>query len=183
MRYIQLRPKKIGSIFGKIKMLRLPDVTLVLVETQEHALAQLALQDCLDLVEFGDVLIFTDKPEKFNEFGRVVEVPNWPNKLGWSQCFWYDVALQLKTSHTLGIQWDSWIVDPEMWSDEYLNYDYIGAPWWYKDGMNVGNGGFSLRSTKLIRFVYKHRAKFPCINASDDDLYCRRYRPRFCLGT
>jgi hypothetical protein len=64
-----------------------------------------------------------------------------------------------------------------MWRDEYLEYDYIGAPWWYKDGMNVGNGGFCLRSTRFLRFIRKHRDQFPCITALDDDLYCRKYRP------
>ena len=43
--------------------------------------------------------------------------------------------------------------------------------------MNVGNGGFSLRSTKLLRYVHKHRAQFPVINDLDDDLFCRKYRP------
>jgi hypothetical protein len=108
---------------------------------------------------------------------RVVTVPDWPTKQGWSQCLWYEVPLHLRTSHSLSIQWDSWVVDPAMWRDEYLNYDFIGAPWWYKDGMNVGNGGFSLRSTKFARFVRKHRAQFPCITDVDDDLYCRKYRP------
>lgn len=159
-------------------MLKLPDVTLVLIETREHDLAELALRDCEALAEFGEVLVFTDRPAKFlRPDRRVIEVPDWPNKQGWSRCFWTDVALQCRTSHVLGIQWDSWIVAPEMWRDEYLRYDYIGAPWWYKDGLNVGNGGFCLRSTRFMRFVRKHRAQFPVICDLDDDLFCRKYRP------
>ena len=159
-------------------MLKLPDVTLVLIETREHDLAKLALEDCERQAEFGGVLVFTDRASQFLRADRqVVTVPDWPEKVGWSRCFWRDVALYMQTSHALCIQWDSWIVDPSMWRDEYLNYDYIGAPWWHKDGMNVGNGGFSLRSTKLMRFVRKNLAQFPCINAVDDDLYCRKYRP------
>jgi hypothetical protein len=162
-------------------MLRLPDVTLVLIETREHDLAQLALEDCERRAEFGDVLVFTDRPAQFIRGDRqVITVPDWPDKLGWSRCHWYDVPLHVRTSHTLTIQWDSWVVDPSMWRDSYLEYDYIGAPWPFhaKDGMTVGNGGFSLRSTKLLRFIHKHRAQFPCITDSDDDLYCRAYRPR-----
>jgi len=159
-------------------MLKLPDVTLVLIETREHDLAQLALEDCEAKAKFGDVLVFTDRVSQFMRADRrVIAVPDWPEKEGWSRCFWYDVPLHVKTSHVLGIQWDSWVVAPEMWRDEYLKYDYIGAPWWYGDGMNVGNGGFSLRSTKLCRFVRNHRDQFPCVNALDDDLYCRKYRP------
>lgn len=160
-------------------MLRLPDVTLLLIETREHDLARLALEDCEQRAEFGDVLVFTDRPSQFMRADRrVIAVPDWPDKVGWSRCFWHDVALHLRTSHVLGIQWDSWIVDPKMWRDEFFEYDYIGSPWpFHKDGMTVGNGGFSLRSTKLLRFIYKHRDRFPCITDADDDLYCRRYRP------
>jgi Protein of unknown function (DUF5672) len=160
-------------------MLKLSDVTLVLIETREHDLAKLALEECERQAEFGDVLVFTDRPSIFMRADRrVINVPDWPVKEGWSKCFWYEVPLHVRTSHILGIQWDSWVVEPEMWRDEYLNYDFIGAPWWYRDGMNVGNGGFSLRSTKFARFIRKHRDKFPCVTAVDDDLYCRKYRQR-----
>lgn len=160
-------------------MLKLPDVTLVLIETREHDLAQLALEDCERQVEFGEVLVFTDRPSQFLQANRrVITVEDWPTKLGWSRCFWFEVPLHLRTSHALGIQWDSWVVAPQMWKGDYLRYDYVGAPWWYKDGMNVGNGGFCLRSTRLLRYIRKHRAQFPCLNALDDDLYCRGYRPK-----
>ena len=159
-------------------MLHLPAVTLCLIETREHDLAQLALEDSERLVRFGDVLIFTDRVSQFQRADRrVVAVPDWPTKMGWSRCFWYDVVRHVRTSHALCIQWDSWVVDPTMWRDEFLEYDYVGAPWWYKDGLNVGNGGFCLRSTKLMRFIRKHRDQFPCITDLDDDLYSRKYGP------
>ncbi len=158
-------------------MLKLSNVTLVMIETREHGLAQLAVQDCLDRAHFADVVIFTDRPHQFRDQGRIVEVEDWPEKIGWSRCHWQEVAPHVGTSHALSIQWDSWIVAPEMWTDEFLQYDYVGAPWWYKDGMNVGNGGFCLRSTKLMRYLRKHRDRFPCTNALDDDLLCRKYRP------
>jgi hypothetical protein len=96
--------------------------------------------------------------------------------MGWCRHHWQEVAPHVATSHALAIQWDSWVVDPGMWRKEFLEYDYIGAPWWYKDGMNVGNGGFCLRSTALMRFLRKHRDRFPCTNTLDDDLLCRKYR-------
>ncbi len=159
-------------------MIKLPDVTLVLIETREHDLAELALRDCEAKVEFGEVIVMTDRPAQFIRADRtVVTVPDWPSKIGWSKAFWYEVPLHVRTSHALGIQWDSWVVDTDAWSDEFLEYDYVGAPWWYKDGMNVGNGGFSLRSSRLMRYIRANRAKFPVITDLDDDLYCRRYRP------
>ena len=158
-------------------MLELPDITLVMIETREHDLALKAIQDCENKVRFGEVLVFTDQIPKFNVLGRrCVSVPDWPEKIGWSRFLWNDVAPYIKTSHLLVIQWDSWVKDPEMWTADFLNYDYIGAPWWYKNGMNVGNGGFSLRSTALMRYVRKHRDVFPCVNNIDDDQLCRKYR-------
>lgn len=164
-------------------MLKLPDVTLVLVETREHELGRMALEDCLDKAVFGDVLILTDRPSEFwglSRLGvrpRIHVVPDWPKKIGWSQAWWYTVTPLLETAHSLNIQWDSWIWKPEMWSSEFLQYDYIGAPWWYKDGLNVGNGGFSLVSTRLKRYLRDRRLKYPCTTDVDDDLLCRKYRP------
>lgn len=41
---------------------------------------------------------------------------------------------------------DGYAVNPDAWTDEFLEYDYIGATW---DTGMVGNGGFTLRSRKL----------------------------------
>jgi len=164
-------------------MLKLKDVTLVMVETREHQLARMAIEECASKVDFGDVLIVTDRPEAFSSlkrFGispRIHVVADFPTKLGWSQSWWYDVPPLLKTAFTLNIQWDSWVWDPDMWSDQFYDYSYIGAPWWYKDGKNVGNGGFSWVSTTLKRYLRANRVKFPCDTPVDDDLLCRKYRP------
>ncbi len=165
------------------KKLQLKDVTLVMVETREHRLACMAIEDCLDKADFGEVLILTDRPLEFssltqshNCYPHFKVVEDWPDKLGWSRSWWFDVPQLLRTAYTLNIQWDSWIWDPLQWTDTFYDYDYIGAPWWYKDGMNVGNGGFSWVSTRLKRYVYKYRDIYPCLVSSDDDLLCRQYR-------
>ena len=165
---------------GEQPRIALPQVTLCMIETREHALAALAVWECIARIEFGDVLIFTDKRAFFHGIpgARFVEVPDWPEKIGWSRCCWQELAPHLRTSHVLCIQWDSWVIDQGMWSNDWLAFDYIGAPWWYKDGMNVGNGGFSLRSAALMRHLRKHRDRYPCTSALDDDLLCRGYRPR-----
>ena len=48
--------------------------------------------------------------------------------------------------HNLIVHPDGFAVNREAWTDEFLEYDYIGACW--GDG-TVGNGGFCLRSRKL----------------------------------
>lgn len=69
--------------------------------------------------------------------------------------------------HLLVCQTDGFIVNPDAWDDSWLEYDYIGAPWGLHplhyipphpnvtEGNRVGNGGFSLRSAKLVREVKK----------------------------
>lgn len=163
-----------------MKRLELPDVTLVCIETLDHELARLAVQECVSKVNFHHVIIFTDQRHLFEPLDcgpQFVEVPCWSEKIGWSKCFWMEVAKHVNTSHSLGIQWDSWVWDTAKWTDEYLKYDYIGAPWWYEDGKNVGNGGFSLRSTRLLHHIYNNRDRYPIVIHTDDDLICRKYRP------
>lgn len=54
----------------------------------------------------------------------------------------------IDTDFVLLVQSDGFILNPELWKDNFLNFDYIGAPWpWH--GV-CGNGGFSLRSKKFL---------------------------------
>lgn len=55
----------------------------------------------------------------------------------------------VKTDYVMIVQSDGFIKNPHLWKNEFLDYDYIGAPWpWH----NVcGNGGFSIRSKKFIQ--------------------------------
>jgi ADP-heptose:LPS heptosyltransferase len=53
------------------------------------------------------------------------------------------------TDYVLVIQADGYVLNGKSWLPEFLEYDYVGSPWLYSDGKNVGNGGFSLRSKKL----------------------------------
>ena len=68
------------------------------------------------------------------------------------------------TDFVLHIEPDSAIVDPSAWSDEFFDYDYIGAPWslsWLETGHDgakcrddlVGNSGFCLMSKRLCEAV------------------------------
>lgn len=129
----------------------------------------------MELAEFAEVIWFTDNG--FNEapkgvkpievsIGGLADVNRLYAKIA---------AAYVATSHYLVVQWDSWIVDPTAWTDDFLRFDYIGAPWWHKDGYNVGNGGFSLRSTKMAGII----RDFPAINFDypEDEEICRRWRP------
>ena len=60
----------------------------------------------------------------------------------------------IDTDYYLSIHTDGYVINPHNWTDEFLNYDYIGAPWprkapWAQVN-RVGNGGFRLESNKLL---------------------------------
>lgn len=164
-------------------MLKLPDVTLVCVETLEHQLMRMAIEHAVRQIEFAEVLVFTDRPLEFSSLTKVcsnhraVSVPNWPTKLDWCRFNWFGVPPHVRTSHALFMQWDAGVWDVGMWRDGYLDYDFIGAPWWHKDGKNVGNSGFGLKSSRLMRYIYNHGDFYPCDTDIEDDLLCRKYRP------
>jgi hypothetical protein len=59
----------------------------------------------------------------------------------------------VSTEHALIIQHDGFILNPAAWSDEFLAYDYIGAPFYVDGKLITGNGGFSIRSSKLLKLT------------------------------
>ena len=81
----------------------------------------------------------------------------------------YSLYKYIKTSHILIVQWDGYIINHNKWDSNFLNYDYIGAPFIPrefdnnycrdKDGAfyTIGNGGFSLRSKKLLEAPTKFK--------------------------
>jgi Protein of unknown function (DUF5672) len=150
----------------------LPDVTLVAIDDAAHALTQLAIDDTLKQIQPAEVLQWTDRPELAHPEARVLPWSG-TSKDAYSRTLWQEVPGEVKTSHFLVIQWDGWVLDGDCWADCFLWYDYIGAPWWWhKDGHNVGNGGFSLRSAKLGRVV-ADQCDLPTLRKPEDAALCR----------
>ncbi len=85
-----------------------------------------------------------------------------------------ELAPHVDTDFALLVQWDGFVVNADAWSDDFLDYDYIGAKWiFHTDGHNVGNGGFSLRSRRLLEAL---RDPHVVPGAVEDDAICRTYR-------
>jgi hypothetical protein len=82
--------------------------------------------------------------------------------------------------HFLLIQWDGMPVRPALWDDDYLRYDYIGAPWeGQPPGYAVGNGGFSLRSRRLLDAIHSLKIDLDPsdpTHQAEDTLICRTHR-------
>jgi len=132
--------------------LSLPSVTLCAATSVNLAATVAALHRCLDLADFGDCLLLSDRPEAAS-LDRIRHVPISPLRSSedYSHFMLTELVEHISTEHVLVVQWDGFVTDPAAWTDDFLGFDYIGAPWpHFIDGHDVGNGGFSLRSRRLL---------------------------------
>jgi len=124
------------------------DVTLVTIETMYHDLARRAMQETLDRVPFKNVLIFSD--QDFLPGARHVKIQH-GNMYNYCNLLLKGLNEYVDTKYIIFQQWDAMVHDGTKWTDDFLLHDYIGAVWpWRAPGQNVGNGGFSLRSKRLL---------------------------------
>ncbi len=142
----------------------LKDVTLICASSIniDHSIDSLLISSYE--IEFACIKFLSDKfPKKRHSNIEYIKTPKLD--LDKYNCFiMNDLYNYIDTSHCLIIQSDSFVVNPDIWTDEFLEFDYLGAPWTKKISPNeyttlnlkknrVGNGGFSLRSKKLINLT------------------------------
>lgn len=153
----------------------LRQVTLCAVDSVTPELAGRALKRCLDGCDFGAAKLFTDK-EVVDRAYETVPVEKMVSRDAYSQFILKGLAAHIQTPFVLIVQWDGFVVGPPAWRENFLECDLIGARWpWHADGMTVGNGGFSLRSKRLIDLISSD--EFPLITSvAEDELICRLYR-------
>lgn len=102
---------------------------------------------------FGDVLLLSHcRPSGLPDEISWRQIRPLKSRLDYSEFMLRELADHIGTSHALCVQWDGFVLRGGAWRLEFLDYDYIGAIWpHFKDGHNVGNGGFSLRSKRLLQ--------------------------------
>ena len=134
-------------------MLNLSSVTLLCVETRDPALAHWAIEKCLEGTRFAKVVLITslDRVSERKIGVEYVQAPPMKTTKDYSEFLLSGLDQYISTPHVLIIQWDSFITHPNLWREEFLEYDYIGPVWPHHPDTPVGNGGFSLRSKKLLQ--------------------------------
>jgi len=141
--------------------LYLPDVTLIGADTNHFEELQSAARISQSDIMFGDVKLlqpaYIMNAESYNFY-----------------CF-KRFNEHVNTSHCLVIQHDGYVLNYKAWNNEWLQYDYIGATWLFKDNMNTGNGGFSLRSKRLLNALANDSTLTETM--PEDFHICRTYRP------
>ncbi len=122
---------------------------------------------CSKELEFEKILLFTSAPGYSVDIPAdlqidFIQLPKLTYKEFNTFCL-TGVTEFVETSHVLFVQTDGFICNGSNWKDYYYDYDYIGQPWIQRPGVSfpwvrnveesVGEGGFSLRSKKLLQLV------------------------------
>jgi len=157
-------------------MLNLSNVTLLCVETRDPELAHWAIDRCLAGTCFAKVVLITNIHLVKNKRSDIeyAQAPLIATTKDYSNLLLTGIDQYVVGSHVLVIQWDSFITHPNLWRNEFLDYDYIGPVWPHHPKTPVGNGGFSLRSVKLLQaikrpgFIKRHPEDY-CICADNKD--------------
>lgn len=112
-------------------MLDLSNVTLLTVSSSKYAYGAVrALKYSMKNIHFGEVLYITDskpfylpKNIEFRNMGEFRTIDDF------NYFMIYDLYKYVNTEYALIVHYDGFVVHPECWRNEFLDYDYIGSPW------------------------------------------------------
>ena len=132
----------------------LPQVTLIGVDCVDVERLLHAADICQRSLRFGQVRLLSSIP---HPHPSVVPIAPITSREAYSSFLVKRINAYVETPFALVIQYDGFVLNPGAWSDEFLNYDYVGAPWFEPEhgGGLVGNGGFSLRSKRLLELLQR----------------------------
>lgn len=138
----------------KSSKLNLPEVTLLCIDTRNPYAGFKAISESMQLVDFGAVKFLTnnfafDSDEKVT----ICNIPKIKDIQDYSRFCMQELTDFIETPFCLLVQYDGYVKNPNKWTEEFLQYDYIGARWWWRHEYRIGNGGFSMRSKKLLDSV------------------------------
>lgn len=161
---------EIGVIKNDSERLCLPSVTLITVNCDKIESGIAAMEASIKDIDFAEVKFLTSVD---TDYKYAVKIPHIGTIQEYSRFMVKELTKYVQTDFVLVIQSDGYVKNPAGWLPEFLNYDYIGATWWYNDRHNVGNGGFSLRSKRLLDVLATDRSILK--THPEDDVICRRY--------
>lgn len=130
-------------------MLKLPSVTLIALSGIDYQTKENleAIKKSCEGTEWGAV--------KYIQQGNITDINSW------NKAVIYDLWKYVDTDFAMFVHGDGYVVHPDLWREEWLEYDYIGAPWplptddySYRtpqgELVRVGNS-VSLRSKKILQ--------------------------------
>ncbi len=168
--------------------IQLPNVTLLGIDCVNIERLIAAMDISEKGIEFGSVKLLSSIS---SDDERLIKIPHIGSIEDFSKFCIQDLNDYVDTDYVLLVQYDGFVLNPESWTPEFLEYDYIGAPLsgmhWLEKNRNkpdskfvVGNGGFSLRSKKFLELSQKfaNEGRITKFHAEDVAL-CVWYRDLF----
>jgi len=150
-------------------------ITLVAVDCAYAHLSATALARSAALLPVARVLLLTDA-QIAHEGIEVVAIAPIRSRAAYSQFMVKELANYITTDYALVVQWDGFVIDGSQWAREFWNYDYMGAKWPHVAGeFRVGNGGFSLRSKRLLNALTDPEITLNA-DENEDEAICVRHR-------
>ena len=156
-----------NKLYGYSK-LKLPNVTIAALACENIYETIQALKYSMKRIEFGDaVLVSWKKPFylpkniRFEYTGKNKTIDEFNYKII------YEMYKYIRTDFMLLIHYDGFVINTLSWQNDFLNYDYIGAPWPKNKYLLDANGnicrvgnGVSLRSRRLMELPSKLNLPF-----------------------
>ena len=168
-------------------------IDLVAISTNKVSETLKAIEYSLREIDFNNVYFFTN--ENIDTNFEIIKIPKFNDIIDFNN-FTLNLNNYVVSEFALLIQHDGHIVNPSNWKDEFLNFDYIGAPWpldgkWNKRWNSypremaskiitnltfnrIGNGGFSLRSKKFLEYASGFKKDF-FENGVPEDIFLNVY--------
>jgi hypothetical protein len=171
-----------------IDFIDLPNVTLVAASSIRIDDTIYALERSMEGIRFHSAMLVSHKkPSRLPDSIQFASCDQLNSIDDYSRFMLFDLSKFINTDYALIVQYDGYVLRPQKWSDEFFKYDYIGAPWpegAHSNGdleIRVGNGGFSLRSKKLLDVMNSHQLLFTDNGTgfyNEDGVLCNYHRKK-----
>lgn len=156
-------------------MIKLPKVTLICLTNKDYEGHRLAMEKSSQGIMWGGKKLIWDY--------HMRSIDDWNRKII------FDLWKYVDTEFAMLIHADGYVIHPEVWDDQWLKYDYIGAPWplpqddySYRDPfghlVRVGNS-VSLRSRKIMKLPTDLNLEWKPYfgNTNEDGFLCCHNKP------
>lgn len=154
-------------------MIKLDNISLICIGSTKIIESIKALTICQQFCKFKEVKYFTDTNTPYT-----TKIPKIKSIREYDTFIVTQLPKFIDSDYILSIHWDGFIVNPEAWTYDFFNYDYIGAPWPWLDNI-CGNGGFCLKSKKFLetqKLIFDDQYIAP---HQDDLILSKDYRQLF----
>jgi Protein of unknown function (DUF5672) len=169
-----------------MKNINLTNVTLCAVACTKVPETIYALKKSMRGITYARAILITHEDLNLEKDGiEVIKIERLDYK-GYNHFILYRLKDYIQSDFVLIVQNDGYILHPWRWTNKFLDYDYIGAPWpknlhFSNTGREIrmGNGGFTFRSKKMLNIMSDLNLPFSDFGTGffhEDGIICLGYR-------